>query len=119
MQVPVDSHPYGPPKHVVEPSGYAVQGMVASYLALQTQPLPQSIFYYSPRVSRKGLVSVKLWQTLSLKDASEDFIMFLWRHTPPHCLVSARLTIAWDASGRRKLDSKQHWPGQHSKGRGL
>lgn len=106
MQVPVDSHPLGPLEHGVGPGGCAAQAMVASHLNIANSPPAPKDFLVLLKVSRKGLVSVKLWQTPSLKDASKDFIMFLWGHTLPYCLVSAMLTSVWDASGL----CKHHWP---------
>lgn len=102
--VSADSHPLGPPKHVAGQVAVHLcttgHGSISFNIA-NAAPAPEHLLLL-PRVSRKGFVSVKLWQTLSLKGASEDFIVFLWGRTLPHCLVSARLTTAWDASGQKE-----------------
>lgn len=107
MGVAANSHPHGPPKCLVEPGSCAKQGTVASHLNIaNSAPAPKDP--RTPRVSRKGLVLVKLWQTPSFKDVPKDFITLhrvsVGTH-PADCPASARLTPKGMLVGRRKLTS--------------
>lgn len=107
MWVPADSHPHGVPKCLVEPGSCANQGTVASHLDIATSLCPKRCTH--SRVNRKGLVSVKLWQTLSFVDVSKDFttLHHVSMGIHPACLscLSQFGPLSEMLVGKEKLDS--------------